>query len=110
MVTTPRPSSRFRRTSTAWQFDIPTRKTFLDIKNTVDLIAQGMARTTLNNQLPGNDNTAWPDAFEYIYQGTGIGDVINPYTTKIFGLGRIYSAILHFGLSVHRPRTPDVYP
>ncbi len=74
------------------QFDTIYAQTFLDIKNTVDLIAQGMARTTLNNKLPGNDNTAWPDAFEYIYQGTGIGDVINPYTTKIFGLGRIYTA------------------
>jgi L,D-transpeptidase catalytic domain len=74
------------------QFDLTYAKTYLDIKKLTDLIAQGMSHKTLNNKLPGNDGVAWPDAFEYVYQGTGIGDIINPHTTKIFGLGRLYAA------------------
>jgi hypothetical protein len=72
-------------------FDVTYAKTYLDIKNLVDLIAQGQARTTLNNQKTG-DNKKYPDAYEYIYRGTGIGDVINPTSTKIFGTGRLFSA------------------
>jgi L,D-transpeptidase-like protein len=73
------------------QFDLAYAKTYLDIKTFVDLIAQGQAHTTLNNQ-PTGDNKNYPDAYEYIYQGTGIGDVINPTVTKIFGQGRLYNA------------------
>jgi hypothetical protein len=72
-------------------FDVIYAKTYLDIKNLVDLIAQGQAHTTLNNQKTG-DNKKYPDAYEYIYRGTGIGDIINPTATKIFGVGRLYAA------------------
>jgi hypothetical protein len=75
----------------AMKFDVAYAKTYLDIKALVDLIAQGQARTTLNNQKTG-DNKKYPDAYEYMYRGTGIGDVINPTSTKIFGTGRLFSA------------------
>jgi L,D-transpeptidase catalytic domain len=73
------------------KFDVIYAKTFLDIKTLIDLIAQGQARTTLNNQQSG-DNKKYPDAYEYIYEGTGIGDIISPRSTALTGLGRLYSA------------------
>ncbi|HEX6540251.1 MAG TPA: L,D-transpeptidase family protein [Ktedonobacterales bacterium] len=73
------------------KFDVIYAKTFLDIKTLIDLIAQGQAHTTLNNQKSG-DNKQYPDAYEYIYQGTGIGDVINAQVTDIIGQGRLYNA------------------
>jgi L,D-transpeptidase-like protein len=72
-------------------FDVIYAKTFLDIKTLVDLIAQGQAHTILNNQ-PSGDNKKYPDAYEYIYQGTGIGDIINPHPTTLTGLGRLFTA------------------
>lgn len=73
------------------KFDLIYANTYLDIKTLVDLIAQGQARTTLNSQKTG-DNKKYPDAYEYVYRGTGIGDVINPTPTKIFGTGRLFYA------------------
>jgi hypothetical protein len=75
----------------AMKFDLIYAKTYLDIKTLVDLIAQGQAHTTLNSQKSG-DNKKYPDAYEYAYRGTGIGDVINPIPTKIFGTGRLFEA------------------
>jgi hypothetical protein len=72
-------------------FDVIYAKTYLDIKTLIDLIAKGQANTTLNNQ-PSGDNKKYPDAYEYIYQGTGIGDVINPHPSSLIGLGRLYEA------------------
>lgn len=73
------------------EFDVTYAKTFLDIKTFVDLIAKGQAHTTLNNQASG-DNKRYPDAYEYVYQGTGLGDIINPTVTPIVGLGRLWNA------------------
>ena len=73
------------------KFDLIYAKTYLDIKTLVDLIAQGQSHTTLNSQRSG-DNKKYPDAYEYAYRGTGIGDVINPTATKIFGEGRLFNA------------------
>lgn len=72
-------------------FDLIYAKTYLDIKTLVDLIAQGQSHTTLNNAKTG-DNKKYPDAYEYVYRGTGIGDIVNPTPTKIFGMGRLYDA------------------
>ncbi len=66
-------------------FDLIYAKTFLDIKTLVDLIAQGQAHTTRNP----TDGKEYPDAYEYVDQGTGIGDVINPDPKN---LGRLYHA------------------
>lgn len=73
------------------KFDLIYANTYLDIKTLVDLIAQGQSHTTLNSQKTG-DNKKYPDAYEYVYRGTGIGDVINPTPTKIFGTGRLFEA------------------
>jgi L,D-transpeptidase catalytic domain len=73
------------------QFDLEYAKTYLGLKTLIDLIAQGQAQTTLNNQ-PTGDNKNYPDAYEYMSQGTGIGDIINPTPSKIVGLGRLYGA------------------
>jgi L,D-transpeptidase catalytic domain len=67
------------------QFDLIYAKTYLDIKTLVDLIAQGQAHKTRNP----TDGKEYPDAYEYIDQGTGIGDVINPDPKN---LGRLYHA------------------
>lgn len=67
------------------QFDLLYAKTYLDIKMLVDLIAQGQAHKTRNP----TDGKEYPDAYEYIDQGTGIGDVINPDPKN---LGRLYHA------------------
>lgn len=67
------------------RFDLIYAKTYLDIKTLVDLIAQGQAHTTRNP----TDGKEYPDAYEYIDQGTGIGDVINPDPKN---LGRLYHA------------------
>lgn len=67
------------------QFDLLYAKTYLDIKTLVDLIAQGQEHKTRNP----TDGKEYPDAYEYIDQGTGIGDVINPDPKN---LGRLYHA------------------
>ena len=65
--------------------DLIYARTYLDIKTLIDLIAQGQAHTTRNP----TDGKEYPDAYEYVDQGTGIGDVINPDPKN---LGRLYHA------------------
>jgi hypothetical protein len=67
------------------QYDLIYARVYLDIKTLIDLIAQGQAHTTRNP----TDGKAYPDAYEYVDQGTGIGDVISPDPKN---LGRLYHA------------------
>ncbi|HET8853555.1 MAG TPA: L,D-transpeptidase [Ktedonobacteraceae bacterium] len=69
----------------AMRFDVVYAKTYLDIKTFIDLIAQAQAHKT-HNPPDGKD---YPDGYEYVDQGTGISDVINPNPANP---GRLYNA------------------
>lgn len=78
-------AQQIQRHRNSMQFDLIYARTYLDIKTLIDLIAQGQAHTTRNP----TDGKEYPDAYEYVDQGTGIGDVINPDPKN---LGRLYHA------------------